>query len=90
MKKLKNFLVMLGLFLIPNFLLAEGIDKLNTTANNFYLALHGLAGIVIVGVVLFIGYKILFGGKAFQEFTSLILGAVLIAGCAEIGAYLIA
>ncbi len=89
MKRVKKLGVWAFALLLPNILLGEGIAKANTLMNNVYIALHAIAIITVTVCIMWVAYKVIFGGRALNEFGNVILGAILLAGASEIAAFLL-
>lgn len=90
MKNLKNKISLaLLVTILPSIVYGAGIEKANVLMENLYTAFHSLAVITVTLAVLYIGYKVMFGGRALQDFGQIIIGAVLIVSAAEIGAYFV-
>lgn len=89
MEKLKSKILVFVLALMPSFMLGAGIEKANTLMSNVYTALHAIAIITVTVTIMWVGYKVIFGGRALNEFGNVIVGAILLAGASEIAVFLL-
>ena len=89
MREKSQFLGLVLFLILPSLVFGSGIEKANTLMDNVYTAMHAIAIITVTVCIMWVGYKILFGGRALQEFGGVILGAICIASAAEIAAFLI-
>lgn len=53
------------------------------------LGLRGFAVTVVTIAVMWVGYKVLFGGSTLRECSPIIIGGILLAGAAEIAGLLV-
>lgn len=80
----------LGLALIaaePAF--AQGLDKVNTFAQNVLEVLSGISIVVVTIAVMWAGYKFLFKNADMAECAKILAGGLLIGGAAELAGYLL-
>jgi len=84
MKLLKRLNIWLIVLLLPNITLAGGLDKAKSTLQLIYDGLYALAIISASIALLWVGYKVLFGARAVNEFSGIIVGAIVLAGSAEL------
>lgn len=89
MEKLKSKILVFVLALLPSFVFGAGIEKANTLMSNVYTALHAIAIITVTVTIMWVGYKVIFGGRALNEFGNVIVGAILLAGASEIAVFLL-
>jgi len=57
--------------------------------DNVQGALKALSAVTVTIAILWVGYKVLFGGQTLRECAPIIIGAILIAGASEIAGLLI-
>ncbi len=77
-------LLFLFLVVLPTFLFSAGLDKAKSTLQVIYDGLYALAIISASIALLWVGYKVLFGARAVNEFSGIIIGAIVLAGSAEL------
>lgn len=87
MKNISRIGIAFFVTLLPNIVLGAGVEKVNTFMDNVYIALYALALITATCALMYVGYMIMFKGKAFDEFKNVVIGAILLASAAEIAAY---
>ncbi|MDR0761771.1 MAG: TrbC/VirB2 family protein [Campylobacteraceae bacterium] len=77
-------------FLLPDFALAQmELNTVQGTLENILTALRALSMVTVTIAILYVGYKVLFGGATFKELMPVIIGAIVIASCAEIAGLLL-
>ncbi len=74
----------LFLIVLPTVLFSAGLDQAKTTLQTIYDGLYALAIISASIALLWVGYKVLFGARAVNEFSGIIIGAIVLAGSAEL------
>ena len=73
-KKNLSFLVYLTPFILANVaLVAGGIDKVNTFAQNLSIALYGIGAAVLTIAFMWAGFKIMFQGQTLREVAPVLL-----------------
>lgn len=90
-KKYHNFFNFL-LFTYISFLTSPAFAEFKKAGKLLGKVEEGLRGLSLVSVtiaVLWVGYKVLFGGSTLRECAPIIIGAIIIASAAEIGKLLI-
>jgi type IV secretion system protein VirB2 len=65
----------------------SGFNKANETLSNTSTGLLGLAAVTITLATMWVGYKVLFDGKSLHDMRNVIIGAILIVGASDFGAY---
>ena len=68
---------------------ADGFAKAETLLEKISSGLTGLAIVTITIAVIWVGYKVLWDGKSLHDCKGIIIGGILIASGAEIGALLV-
>ncbi|QRN41555.1 MAG: type IV secretion protein A [Neisseriaceae bacterium] len=81
-------LVVLG-FLLSDFCLAAGLNKVNKFLENLNTALHTVSIVAVVTAIMITGFKTMYNKESIRDCSGWIMGAALIAGAAEIGAMLL-
>lgn len=89
MKRNLKFILMLMLGLLPNVVFGAGISSVNTLMSSIETALHAVAAVTITIAVMWVGYKVMYNKQALSEFWYVLLGALLVAGAAEIAAMML-
>ena len=64
-------------------------QKAKTLLTRVEQGLRGLSLVTVTIAVLWVGYKVLFGGSTIQECAPIIIGAILIASAAEVAKLLV-
>lgn len=85
MMRLLGFLFVLSSFCFG----AGGLQKANTLMQNLSTALYGLAGATVVVACIYVGFKIMWGGKTLQECAPVLIGSGIIICASSLGAMLI-
>lgn len=86
---MKNNKILL-LMLLPNFLFsAGGLSKVNTLLETISGWLYGAAAVTVTIAILWVGYKILFGGQTLRECAPVLIGSIIIASASTIAGLLI-
>ncbi len=88
MQKYSRFLLgaYISLFTSPAF--AE-FQKAQTMLKKVEEGLRGLSLVTVTIAVLWVGYKVLFGGSTISECAPIIIGAIIIASAAEVARLLV-
>lgn len=68
---------------------AQGFDKVNTTVINILNVFAGISVAVATIAIMWLGYKILFGGARLAEVAHLLIGATFLGGAGAFAAFLI-
>lgn len=68
---------------------SAGFDKAKTLLESIVSALTGISLITVTLATLWVGYKVLFGGRTLRECAPIIVGAILIASASEIAKILV-
>lgn len=68
---------------------AGGLSGAKNLLENVEGALTALSVVTVTIAILWVGYKVLFGGQTLKECAPIIIGAILIAGASEIAGLLI-
>jgi type IV secretion system protein VirB2 len=88
LNKLPFALLLCSLLLFPDAAFAQ-LNTVSSTLNTVLGALRALSIVTVTLAVLYVGYKVLFGGQTFRELTPVIIGALVIAGSSEIARLLL-
>ncbi|MFS1538333.1 MAG: TrbC/VirB2 family protein [Candidatus Phlomobacter fragariae] len=78
---------LLSLMITPSF--ADGFKKADSLLQKVESGLTGLSIVTVTLAVLWVGYKVLFGGKTLRECSPIIIGAILIASASEVAKLLV-
>lgn len=91
MKKfsLKDGILAGSIAFVSNPLFASGLNKANTQMQSIETALRCISVVTVISAVLWVGYKLAFGGATFREVAPILIGAGLIGGVTEIAKMLI-
>jgi len=81
-------LLFAGLLLVPDIAFAQ-LGTVKSTLESIQTALTAISLITVTLAILYVGYKVLFGGQSFKELSPVIIGAIVIASAAEIAKLLI-
>lgn len=76
-----------SLFASPAF--ADGFSKAESLLDKVKTGLGSLSLVVVTIAIFWVGYKVLWGGSTIRECTPIIIGAIIIAGAAEIASMLV-
>lgn len=86
--KNNKFLLIL---LLPNFVFAAGgLGKVNKLLETISGWLYGAATVTVTIAIIWVGYKILFGGQTLRECAPVLIGAIIIASATTIAGLLMA
>ncbi|MDT3268704.1 TrbC/VirB2 family protein [Pseudomonas amygdali pv. morsprunorum] len=69
--------------------MADGFTKASTLLEKVSTGLLALSLVTVTIAVLWVGYKVLFGGNTLRECAPIIIGAILIASASEIARLLV-
>lgn len=81
---------MLGILPAAQAMADAGFDKANEGLNKWVVGLASLAVAVVTLCIMWIGYKVLFDGKALGDMKNVIIGGILISGASGFGAWYMA
>ncbi|HHT1436749.1 TPA: TrbC/VirB2 family protein [Citrobacter freundii] len=87
MRKRRYSAVVSVLLSAPVLAANSGFNKANETLSNTSTGLLGLAAVTITLATMWVGYKVLFDGKSLHDMRNIIIGAILIVGASDFGAY---
>ncbi|MDR0579733.1 MAG: TrbC/VirB2 family protein [Campylobacteraceae bacterium] len=90
-KSKKSFFILGILLLLADaaFCQGGGLGSAKNLLENVKSALTALSVLTVTIAILWVGYKVLFGGQTLRECAPIIIGAILIAGASEIATLLI-
>lgn len=86
----KKVLLVLFMLFLPIFATAAGLEPANNLMTTVADWLRAAAIVTVTVAVMFVGYKILFGGSTLREMGPVIIGAILIASASFIASILMA
>ena len=87
-KKYSGLLLAAYIFLFTSPAFAE-FTKAKTMLTKVEEGLRGLSLVTVTIAVLWVGYKVLFGGSTIKECAPIIIGAIIIASAAEVARLLV-
>jgi len=86
MKTIRTIILFAVLTSLAN---AGGLDKVGGLMEKLETALNSISLVTITVAFLYVGYKIIFGGSSFRDMSAVIIGALVIAGAAELAKMLV-
>ncbi|MDR3178379.1 MAG: TrbC/VirB2 family protein [Campylobacteraceae bacterium] len=87
----KGFFILAILLIFADvaFCQAGGLDNVKGLLDKVKFALTSISVVTVTIAILWVGYKVLFGGSTIRECMPIIIGAILIAGAAQIADLLV-
>ena len=76
--------------LCPRLAVAQGFDKLNTTATNVNTILVTISVTVVTIAIIWAGFKMIFQGARLADVANVLIGGTLIGGAAAFASYIVA
>jgi type IV secretion system protein VirB2 len=73
----------------PQFALAQGFDKLNTTVTNVEAILVTVSIAVVTIAIIWAGFKMIFQGARLADVANVLIGGTLIGGAAAFASYIV-
>jgi len=77
------------LALLPQFALAQGFDKINTTVTNVNTILVTISIAVVTIAIIWAGFKMIFQGARLADVANVLIGGTLIGGAAAFATYIV-
>ena len=85
------FILVCVLFaLLPQFVLAQGFDKINTTVTNVNTILVTISIAVVTIAIIWAGFKMIFQGARLADVANVLIGGTLVGGAAAFASYIVA
>ena len=75
--------------LIPQFVNAQGFDKINTTVTNINTILVTISIAVVTIAIIWAGFKMIFQGARLADVANVLIGGTLIGGAAAFASYIV-
>ena len=82
-------LVCAFLALMPQFVLAQGFDKINTTVTNVNTILVTISIAVVTIAIIWAGFKMIFQGARLSDVANVLIGGTLIGGATAFSTYIV-
>lgn len=76
--------------LIPQFAIAQGFDKINTTVTNINTILVTISIAVVTIAIIWAGFKMIFQGARLADVANVLIGGTLVGGAAAFASYIVA
>ena len=76
--------------LIPQFAIAQGFDKINTTVTNINTILVTISIAVVTIAIIWAGFKMFFQGARLADVANVLIGGTLVGGAAAFASYIVA
>ena len=73
----------------PQFVLAQGFDKINTTVTNVQAILVTVSIAVVTIAIIWAGFKMIFQGARLADVANVLIGGTLIGGAAAFASYIV-
>ena len=73
----------------PQFALAQGFDKINTTVTNVNAILVTISIAVVTIAIIWAGFKMIFQGARLADVANVLIGGTLIGGAAAFASYIV-
>jgi type IV secretion system protein VirB2 len=84
------FILVCVLFaLLPQFALAQGFDKINTTVTNVNTILVTISIAVVTIAIIWAGFKMIFQGARLADVANVLIGGTLIGGATAFSTYIV-
>ena len=75
--------------LIPQFAIAQGFDKINTTVTNINTILVTISIAVVTIAIIWAGFKMIFQGARLADVANVLIGGTLVGGAAAFASYIV-
>ena len=75
--------------LIPQFALAQGFEKINTTVININTILVTISIAVVTIAIIWAGFKMIFQGARLADVANVLIGGTLVGGAAAFASYIV-
>ena len=76
--------------LLPQAVLAQGFEKINTTATNVNAILVTISITVVTIAIIWAGFKMIFQGASLTDVANVLIGGTLVGGAAAFASYIVA
>ncbi|MBQ1763594.1 MAG: TrbC/VirB2 family protein [Aquincola sp.] len=76
--------------LLPQAVLAQGFEKINTTATNVNAILVTISITVVTIAIIWAGFKMIFQGARLTDVANVLIGGTLVGGAAAFASYIVA
>jgi type IV secretion system protein VirB2 len=77
------------LVFLPQFALAQGFDKINTTVTNVNAILVTISIAVVTIAIIWAGFKMIFQGARLADVANILIGGTLIGGATAFSTYIV-
>jgi type IV secretion system protein VirB2 len=74
---------------LPEFALAQGFDKINTTITNVNTILVTISIAVVTIAIIWAGFKMIFQGARLADVANVLIGGTLVGGAAAFASYIV-
>jgi type IV secretion system protein VirB2 len=85
----RSFFVLVLLLIFADTVFGAGFAKAEELLEKVQTGLAGLSIFTVTIAIIWVGYKVLFGGQTLRECTPIIIGAILIAASSEVARLLV-
>ena len=75
---------------LPQAVLAQGFEKINTTATNVNAILVTISITVVTIAIIWAGFKMIFQGARLTDVANVLIGGTLVGGAAAFASYIVA
>jgi type IV secretion system protein VirB2 len=75
--------------LLPQIVLAQGFDKINTTVVNINTILVTISIAVVTIAIIWAGFKMIFQGARLADVANVLIGGTLVGGAAAFASYIV-
>ncbi len=75
--------------LLPQFAIAQGFDKINTTVTNVNTILITISIAVVTIAIIWAGFKMIFQGARLADVANVLIGGTLIGGATAFSTYIV-
>jgi type IV secretion system protein VirB2 len=79
----------IALAAVPQFALAQGFDKINTTVTNINTILVTISIAVVTIAIIWAGFKMIFQGARLADVANVLIGGTLVGGAAAFASYIV-
>ena len=74
---------------VPQFAIAQGFDKINTTVTNINTILVTISIAVVTIAIIWAGFKMIFQGARLADVANVLIGGTLVGGAAAFASYIV-
>jgi type IV secretion system protein VirB2 len=79
----------IALLLLPQFAIAQGFDKINTTVTNVNAILITISIAVVTIAIIWAGFKMIFQGARLADVANVLIGGTLVGGAAAFAGFIV-